>query len=378
MSKKLFTLLEILLVSVIFSTILVIIFSLYSKMVEVKVYVQAKKYLIENSYFLMENLNVLMKNYTIDYEEYFNRRMVGCNGVWWNDFSWDVGDKGYCRKFTSYGNIGDNDNFGNYWTLYYCSSQTGDNEVIIKENDLQTNFNWCWSGALSNWFSGQWFWEYKQQFRDYGDDIDEDGNITGDYDDIDLWKWPVAVAYNTWVQELYLISKDKRKRVFFRRKLVSSGDFNNDWNIYPYEKWYSIQILRLHWFDAGKDHSFNDTWTAFDGLIDTWACDGAEWFKCSWTSVWGGYEGYNLPVDSEDGWVSITDRKITVSDWNIQIYPPKDPNYAWAETGYDINPYIKIKLKTNLYAQPWQNTINPAILSWFSLELSTTFDMKIY
>ena len=29
----------------------------------------------------MERLNVLLKDYTIDYEEYFNRSAIGCNGV---------------------------------------------------------------------------------------------------------------------------------------------------------------------------------------------------------------------------------------------------------------------------------------------------------
>jgi len=332
----------------------------------------------------MEKLNVLMKNYTIDYEEYFNRRMVWCNGAGWDSFSWDVWNDGYCKKFTYYGNIWDNESADDYRFLYRCSSKTGDDTNIIKEDDLTTNYDWCWYNALNNVtpkFLYQWFGEYKEQFWDYGDDIDDDGEVIWDYDDIDLWKWPIAVAYNTWVQELYLISKNWRKRVFFRRKLIASWDYNVDgivWNA-DIDKRYWIQILKLRWFDAWSKHNFNislSSWV-YDWQIDTWACDAAEGFDCGGYEI-SNYYWYKLPDNVDDWWENIVDKKITISNWNIQIFPPKNPEYAWAEDIYTFNPYIRINIKAKLYGASWIDKINPDILSWFVIDLSTTFDIKSY
>jgi len=76
MIKKTFTLVEILITSVIISFIFVLIVSFYFKSLEIKTQVLAKQDLMKSSYFLIEKLNILMKDYKIDYEEYFNRRIV--------------------------------------------------------------------------------------------------------------------------------------------------------------------------------------------------------------------------------------------------------------------------------------------------------------
>jgi hypothetical protein len=43
-------------------------------------------------YELFEKINILIKDYTIDYEEYFNRSMVGCkdSSKVGDSFLWDV------------------------------------------------------------------------------------------------------------------------------------------------------------------------------------------------------------------------------------------------------------------------------------------------
>ena len=120
--KKTFTLLEVLIVTVIASMVLVIVIQLYQTMIQTKINVAARQALIKNSYYFLERLNQQISNYTIDYEEYFNRAVVGCdsdgigNG---GGFSRDVDDNGKCDRFTSYGNkfLGDQN-----WNLYYCSS----------------------------------------------------------------------------------------------------------------------------------------------------------------------------------------------------------------------------------------------------------------
>lgn len=80
MRKKAFTLLEVIVSITIFFVLLVVIIGLYTRMVRLKYNIEARQSLIQNSYDAMEKINVLLKDYTIDYEEYFNRRNVGCNG----------------------------------------------------------------------------------------------------------------------------------------------------------------------------------------------------------------------------------------------------------------------------------------------------------
>ncbi|MDR3168726.1 MAG: hypothetical protein LBU27_03040 [Candidatus Peribacteria bacterium] len=92
------------------------------------------------------------------------------------------------------------------------------------------------------------------------------------------------VNATTGIQELYLISQDGKSRLFFRRNLVMTGDFDDD-NLANStgEKLYVIQILRLRGFDAGTKHNFSITEGSsnpglYDGQIDTWACDYSQGF----------------------------------------------------------------------------------------------------
>jgi hypothetical protein len=56
--------------------IFLVVMNLYTRMIRVRIDAEAKQSLIQNSYNLLEKLNVMMKDYTIDYEEYFNRKIV--------------------------------------------------------------------------------------------------------------------------------------------------------------------------------------------------------------------------------------------------------------------------------------------------------------
>lgn len=77
--KKAFTVVELVFVILILSLILPLIFGVYTKMHTFKVEIDIKQQLIQQGYDIVERINVLMEDYTIDYEEYFNRKMVGCS-----------------------------------------------------------------------------------------------------------------------------------------------------------------------------------------------------------------------------------------------------------------------------------------------------------
>jgi hypothetical protein len=56
-----------------------------------------------------------------------------------------------------------------------------------------------------------------------------------------------------------------------------------------------------------------------------------------------------LPIDENDGWVNITDPKVTISDRNFEIYPVKDPYLAQNDYANLIDPFIKVNMTANLY-----------------------------
>ena len=67
---------------------------------------------------------------------------------------------------------------------------------------------------------------------------------------------------------------------------------------------------------------------------------------------------------------------VSVADWNIQIFPTKDPEYAWGESQYQVNPYIKLYIKSTVYGQNWANRIGVKNLDDVTFDLQTTFNIK--
>ena len=76
MKKKGFTLLEVIIAVTSFFLLLVVIMNIYTKMIRLKYNIQARTNIIQDTHFAIEKINLLLKDYTIDYEEYFNRKNV--------------------------------------------------------------------------------------------------------------------------------------------------------------------------------------------------------------------------------------------------------------------------------------------------------------
>lgn len=77
--RKSFTLTELLISLVVFSIMFGTLFTLFLRMIRMKTEIEARSTLIQTTYDTVEKFNSLLQSYTIDYEEYFNRQMVGCN-----------------------------------------------------------------------------------------------------------------------------------------------------------------------------------------------------------------------------------------------------------------------------------------------------------
>ena len=396
--KKWFTLLEMLIVVTVLWLVFTVIINSYYKLMSAKTDIYVRSILTQNTNTLTEKINLIMKNYTIDYEEYFNRSIVWCDNDGWNSYTWDVGENWYCDKFTTYWNSNWLWISSTWNVLYYCSSVwfnwslketvwwTEDCEWVVntwsnyiyeeKTSGALENGSWCWESLWNNKI--QSYWEYAVQFWDVNKNADWLYGCKWDDDDVDLWKWPIAIFDNKNVKELYLISKDWKKRIFLRRNLIYSWDLNNDWTTDSWEKLYKIQILKLRGFDLWENHDWNGK-LAYDGKIDTWACDKAEWFVCKWKSLdslW--YTWYNLPEDINDWWKDYNITDLSIDSLNFVIYPVKLPSLAWQEDKYQISPYVVMDLTTRFYWKNYLKKLNPAALSWYRMRLNTMFSVKEY
>jgi len=376
--RKWFTLLEIMIAIIGFSLLMVVIFSIFQKFIILKYNAQARGSMIEKSYFALEKINLLLKDYTIDYEEYFNRRNVWCNS-WYQDtnFKRNVWINGHCENFTAYGNRNSvpSQNSG-LFMLYHCSSVLNETPPTypkyVTGSANVANGSWC------NISGQQSFGEYKQQFWDVKSNVDFVSGSVGDDDDYNIGLWPQAILDATGVKELYLISQDGTRRVFLRRSFITGGNFDGKGTGSDTNSFYTIEMLKLRWFDAGSNHDFNTTTSSgvYDGVIDTRACDYAQWFVCSGANVWWVYSWFRLPADSDNGWVSLFEKNLTIADWNLLVFPSKDPDYAWKDDTVQLNPYFTIAITSKLYGGVWFSKLRMPSIEWYQLGLQTTFNTK--
>jgi hypothetical protein len=237
---------------------------------------------------------------------------------------------------------------------------------------MNNSSQWCFSPGFQS------FGEYRWQFWDMNDNADSATGVLNDGDDVNYGKWPDGILNATWVKELYLISQDNSRRIFLRRALVESWDWNWTGGIsWDNELWYTIQILKLRWFDAWSNHNFDVTTSnwVYDWAIDTWVCDYAQWFICNWSWIGNVYSWYRLPLNQNDWWVNLFEKNITISDRNISIYPTKYSEYAWAEDAMQLNPYFVLAIQSKLYWEIWQKRLYETMAD-FQFSLQTMFNIK--
>lgn len=371
--KKGFTLLEVIIAVTSFFLLLVVILNIYNRMIKLKYNIQARTNITQDTYYAIEKINLILKDYTIDYEEYFNRKNVGCDTYSWT-FTRDVGENGYCDQPTGYGNNNNIQEPFSARNIYFCSSALSETDpyTVLLHANVQDG-SWCLNTGKQS------FWQYFRQFRDVKKDVDSTLGSWNDDDDENVMKWPNAIENPTDVKELYLISQEGTERIFIRRKLIESWDWNNDLIIsWDSEKLYTLEILKLKWFDAGNNHDFdiqNSSWV-YDGKIDTRACDYAQGFICNGSWLGTLYDNYRLPQNQDDGRVSLFQKSITISDRSISIYPTKNPTYALTEDNVQINPYFTLNITSKLYGKIRQKRLGMNNINDFQLNLQTTFNTK--
>jgi len=296
----------------------------------------------ESFSFMQKFFEKIKSWWLIDYEEYFNRKVV------WNT----TYSSGHFEKQTWFWNFGTG---GNIWrttynnSFYYCRSN----------NWTKMTWTWCIEDFNTNWNSVSWkpqsYGQYGFHFIDYNsnynDDLwdeDWDGNIIRDNDDESLWKWPEVFWAGSWITELYLISADKKKRTLFRwtvkddpyiKNSVASCDFTNAKTPTGSGCLWTIEFLKLEWKDWGNSH--NKTWSGlYDWVIDTWLINKDFAWKNDYTLnnaivAWSNDTNYWLPLFPDS---------INVSSFDVRAYPNKNIKKAWKEKNINIAPYIRLNM----------------------------------
>ncbi len=338
-----FTIAEIIISLTLFSMIMIFAFQALANIGVVRIQTLNKVDLESELYYFSEKLASLIKDGgTIDYEEYWNRKVRGTGSTYW-----------YYDTLTGFGNYGsgwviDTDNvapdpvYGS--GFYFCRSNNGAQMVssgcLLGSNTFS---NLSQSGVF------QRYGEYKYQFIDYngnynGDNGDEDGNwsIQWDEDDVDLWEGPTIFDGN--VRELYLYNPIKKERIFFRWKVgldpnrptgttctgtTGTGCLGN------------IEILKLVGKDFGEQHNGTSSW-AYDSNIDTWVCH-ADWEgNCKGPVTTVG----TIPTGTWAEWIPLFPSYINVENIEFKLYPNKDPLKAWStsDPAVFVHPYVRMKL----------------------------------
>ncbi len=367
-TQNAFTLIEIMIWILIVSIIMIWAFQALSAVTIWKVRLIQKTDIQKESFYFTQKLFEMIKKWgTIDYEEYFNRKVI------WNTTfsSWHFDELSWFWNFWTWWIIW-TDTY--WWGFYYC---------------LSWDWTKMWTGGCynnslnNNSFDFSWhqqrYWQYSLQFVDYnsnfdGDSWDEDNDWRFAWDDDDeyLWDWPTVFIGWVDLTELYLLSWDKKTRTIFRWN-VEKDVYSSDSALCTLDAnnivtWsgciWTIEYLKLDWKDWGMNH---DSWdssdnTTFDGLIDTWVVNSEFdwWLDVAWsTSI---------------NWVPLFPKTINVSEFKVYAYPNKNIWFAWNnnESSVNISPYIVLKFKL----KPSWISRRKIHWEWQELDFSMTINLS--
>ncbi len=346
--KKWFTLIEVLLWILIFTIVILWGFQALSAVNIGKIKLIEKTDITKDVVYFSEKLFEEIKGWgTIDYEEYFNRKIVGSTTSSWHYNKWT----GFWN-FWSGGMLGTS-SYGD--SFYYCRSLNWDNMwtwgcfQFMNGKDFSATISWDWFNA-SLW-TFQRYGQYSFQFIDYNSNEDtdwwdqnEDGNIRWDDDDEHLWSGPSVFTGGVDVKEIYLISWDGKKRTLLRWNVKEDPWQNKPtWASCSTSATWSgclgtIEILKLEGKDWWVNHS---SWSistgSFDWIVDTWIID---------PTFWTGSEIVVAGSNNYDYWQPLFPDTINVSDFKVYVYPNIDVKHAWKDTSDEnnINPYIRLSM----------------------------------
>lgn len=348
-----FTLIEVLLSILIISSVLITAFYAMTFITIGKVRLIESTKIEKEWFYFSEKLFEMIKGWwVLDFEEYFNRSIV-----WSTTFSsWHFDTPTWYGNFWGGWSIGWVPP-GTYWaSMYYCKSP---NRPVPSMGT-----GWCVdnNNVRAFWLfqntdysdEPQRYWQYAFQFIDYnsdrdGDNWDEDSDwdFFGDDDDEFIGQGPPVFTPDSNIQELYLISWDRKTRTHFRwnvwldpdRPTSETCDFTNAAAPTGSGCLWTVEFLIMDGRDWGLNHdtsNIDGDGTQYDGIIDTWTID-SRFSGLTDVVAWSNSEYYREKLFPDS---------VTVSDFAIFAYPHKDIELAWKDGNSTVNqaPYIKLKL----------------------------------
>lgn len=367
-----FTLFELMVSMAIFALLMISVLESVGSIGIIRQKWDTKITLLQELYFFSEKLASAIKDGgTVDYEEYWNRQVVGS----WGTQSWH-----YARPtgFGNYGQAGvistvNNFDAEKFWSgFYFCRSGVGIWSKVWTWGCVEgKNSFWNTQSPDTNYTGAyQRYGQYGYQFWDYNGNYDADmgnedgdmsGNILQDEDDTDIGNGPVALSGA--MSELYLINHVTLERTYFRwtyrqdPDTVLACDPATGDNCLG-----NIEMLRLIGKDLGMSHSgdLSQDSTAYDGKIDTWVCH-LDW-RCSGPALPSPNSIYRLPAStgSTNEWIPLFPDYVNVRSLSFTVYPQKDPVRSWNASdcvsgtcpadyiSTFINPYVKIQMNLGL------------------------------
>ena len=363
LQKNWFTLIEILIWILIFSFVIISWFYTLSDLNIWKIKLVEETDITKEAFYFSQKLFEEIKLWwTIDYEEYFNRKVV-----WTTTSSWHYNRPTWFGNFWKYWNVWTT----TYWeSFYFCRSLNWINMWTwwCYQPNWWNDFSatsW-WDDFEANLWDPQRYWQYTFQFIDYNSNMNDDswnpwdenwnGSIRWDDDDEHLWRWPEAFTWWVNIHEIYLISWDKKTRTLFRWNIRQDPytDIDCDYNITSDMNWclWTIEFLKLEWRDWWMDHDYNTTWEwTFNWIIDTWIISDS--FSGDNNIIaWSDDKSFKSVLDWWY-WQPLFPDSISVADFQVLAYPNKDLNYAWKDNLETTN-YLRLQMiLTPSYKKRW-------------------------
>lgn len=357
--NKAFTLVEIMIWILIVTIVILSWFESFSKIWVWKINLVEKTNIQKDSFYFTEKIFQLIKEWgTLDYEEYFNRSVLGTTFSSWHyltpSWFWN-----FWRWWTIWTTT--------YWNrFYYCISwnwianKMSWNWCVSNFNTDRTSTTWANRNQNNTWRQ-QRYGQYSFQFIDYNSNYNSDFwdensnlNIIWDDDDENLWIWPIPFVSWTDVKELYLISWDWKTRTFLRWNVIRDPDVwavevcsINASNVITWDwcRW-TVEFLKLEWVDWWMDHNsstIDSDGTQNDWVIDTWLIDKQfTWLTNADTAnsiiAWSNNINY---------WKPLFPTSINVIDFKVYPFPNIENKYYWkvSSVSNNISPYVIINMK---------------------------------
>jgi hypothetical protein len=72
----------------------------------------------------------------------------------------------------------------------------------------------------------------------------------------------------------------------------------------------------------------------------------------------------------------MVNANVSISDWNLAIFPEKDPELVTAENRYQHNPYIRLYIKTSMYGKDRINRVGVNTIDDITFDVQTTLNIK--